>query len=284
MIIELIKNTKNYGALLSMLKSKNMLTEIVTLTSYLDINYVDISWAQRLWHIKRDNHKLITCHNPKCSNLAIFDTKHSDRGYKCCSRICSHKLKDLTIMMQYGVDNISRSDISRSNSINTNILKYGVINYSKTTEFKQKFTETSVERYGVEHPMYSEKIKIKQKLGRISNGSQIPDHKLSEFKKYKKIVRNETYKHKKALWSLWDGHDYYDGEYIRDNRALPYTNKKYPTIDHKTPILIGFQKNISPYDIGNIVNLCITKGGINGKKKFLTEDQFVSHQTVNNLT
>jgi hypothetical protein len=37
----------------------------------------------------------------------------------------------------------------------------------------------------------------------------------------------------------------------------------YPTIDHKISIFEGFHKNIPPYIIGGIENLCITKRKIN---------------------
>jgi hypothetical protein len=61
------------------------------------------------------------------------------------------------------------------------------------------------------------------------------------------------------LLESWDGYDFYDGEYIKNNFQLHYFDNKYPTIDHKISIYDGFISGISPVEISNIKNLCFTK-------------------------
>lgn len=84
-----------------------------------------------------------------------------------------------------------------------------------------------------------------------------------------------TYKNKKTLFKNWDGIDYYDKEYIKDNITIGLIKKFHPTIDHKISLLHGFNNNISPEDIGHINNLCITKMFINSSKNSKIESVFI---------
>ena len=78
----------------------------------------------------------------------------------------------------------------------------------------------------------------------------IDDVNLEPFLLYKRVCRRITYKFKKLLFENWNGCDYYDGEYIKDNLNL--NNASYPTIDHKISIFYGFINNIEVEKIGNI--------------------------------
>jgi hypothetical protein len=86
------------------------------------------------------------------------------------------------------------------------------------------------------------------------------------FKIYKNNVRRLTNRNKKYLYRIWNGHDFYDNEYIKQNFNLNYNNPDYPTLDHKIPVTYGFINKISPDEIANIENLCITKRKINSSK------------------
>ena len=79
-------------------------------------------------------------------------------------------------------------------------------------------------------------------------------------------VRIITRKNKKELQDKWDGRDYYDNEYIKDNFQLDPNDKNYPTIDHKISIYNGFKNSIDCEIIGGLDNLCITKRTINSTK------------------
>lgn len=71
-----------------------------------------------------------------------------------------------------------------------------------------------------------------------------PDELTSDLCLYKRRVKNETYKWKKIIFEKWNGYDYYDNEYIKNNLSLKSTDRLYPTIDHKDSILYGFLNNI----------------------------------------
>lgn len=93
---------------------------------------------------------------------------------------------------------------------------------------------------------------------------------------YRREVRRMTKRNEKKLLDTWNGIDYYDGENIRENFKLSPTDRDYPSVDHKISILYGFKNNISPEDISNINNLCITKIRINSAKRDLIEEEFKS--------
>lgn len=125
---------------------------------------------------------------------------------------------------------------------------------------------TNLEKYGVSNVNQNQTILNKSKNTRINNGNQIPDENLSEFKLYRKKVTSFTNKNKKELFKNWDGLDFYDNEYIKDNLKLDRYDVSYPTIDHKISVLNGFLNNITPEKTSELDNLCITKRTYNSRK------------------
>ena len=175
---------------------------------------------------------------------------------------------------KYGVENPFQNEEIKEKIKNTCLKKYGSENPNQNKDIKNKSKKTCLKKYGVEYSLQSEKIREKIKNTRINNNNQIPDCDLSDFKKYTKIVRNSTDKLRKQLFNNWDGFDYYDNEYIKDNFLLNEYNKGYPTIDHKNSIFYGFNNNISSDKISEMSNLCITKRFINTSKNKKTEIEY----------
>jgi hypothetical protein len=101
-------------------------------------------------------------------------------------------------------------------------------------------------------------------LTKEEKGIYIPLSSVDDFKKYRKLVNRFTLRNKKKLFDIWNGLDFYDNENIKQNLTTMRSNNMcYPTIDHKISIYEGFKKNIPPYIVGGIENLCITKRKIN---------------------
>lgn len=152
-----------------------------------------------------------------------------------------------------------------------NFNKYGVYSCSnKCSMFKNE--RTNLERYGVTHQCQSEItinniIKTKIERGFISLNT-------ASFIDYRRVVNNLTEKNRQKLFSDWNGFDYYDGEYIKDNLSLWYNDSKYPSLDHKVSILYGFENGIPPEEISDLKNLCITKRSLNSSKGFKTEELY----------
>lgn len=186
----------------------------------------------------------------------------------------------------------------------TNLEKYGFEHVMMNNEIKEKRKETFKEIYGEDHPMKnSEIISKKKKTSKIlyndenytnrekimktkldkyddphyfnlkkgmktklEKGLIISNEKLTDWQIYKKLVKNLTSKNKNLLFELWDGFDFYDNEYIKENLQMTPTNRLYPTIDHKISVYYGFCNDIDFNIIGDIENLCITKKHINSSK------------------
>lgn len=228
----------------------------------------------------------------KCKNFKSRITCLDRYGVENPSQIIEVKeKKELTCMSNYGVRNPSHSSEIKDRIRNKFLEKYGVEYVFQNDEIRKKFEETMVDRYGVKHallnsdlkekskktlqmnygvnhPSHSEEIQEKSKLTRIERFFQIPEDRMSGWEKYKSKVKRETRKNKKKLLEMWDGYDFYDGEYIMDN-FIKYKprQKKYPSIDHKISVFIGFINNIPHNIIGSLENICLTKTEINCSKR-----------------
>lgn len=176
-----------------------------------------------------------------------------------------NKMKNTNIEKYGSISPMGNENILRKCK-NTNIERYNVENVFQNDEIKKKISKINLNIYGCENPAESEYIKKKIKQSKINNGNQIPENLLSEFKKYRRLVNKYTIKNKKLLFSNWNGNDYYDNEYIKENLKLNKYNPLYPTIDHKISVFYGFVNNIIPEEISKLNNLCITKRYINSKK------------------
>jgi len=173
---------------------------------------------------------------------------------------------------KYGVEFYMQTEEYKKKVNESNLKKYGVNWYLQSEDIKEKSKKTCLEKYGVEHALQSEIIQDKSRETRIKNGHEIPEHLLTDFQIYKKKIRYFTHKNKKKLYENWNGYDYYDNEYIKDNKDNNKNN--YPTIDHKTSVYFGFNNNIEPEELCKIENLCITKKSLNSSKKENNELSF----------
>ncbi len=197
-------------------------------------------------------------------------------------------------MEKYGVDHHMKSTEFMSAFKQMNIDKFGVDNVSKldTVKEKKKLTFQNnygldhifcdielmrlkmLEKYGVEHNSKMESTIKKMKETGVRNGNYVSDELKKDYEVFRNKVDKLTKKSKLILINNWNGYDYYDGEYIRDNYQYDYNNDNYPTIDHKISVQYGFMNNIDPSVIASETNLCITKRSINISKNKLTEFQF----------
>jgi hypothetical protein len=206
---------------------------------------------------------------------------------------CKIKSKE-TSLKKYGTEHHMMSPIFLQNFKNKIMDKFGVDNISKLEDVKNKKTKTFQKNFGLKHIFCSDEMKSeymmskygvkhntdldwvleKMKQTGIKNGNYTTDDMKSDFQKYRNLVQKLTDKNKKQLLLIWNGHDYYDNQLIKDNFNLHYNHLDYPTIDHRISIQYGFLNGIDPSIIGSLENLCITKRSINSSKNKLTEEQF----------
>lgn len=198
-------------------------------------------------------------------------------GYYSCSFKCSEDKYIKTCEERYGVENPSFIKEVIDKRKNTCLEKYGVEFPIQSNEIKSKIHKTNLERYGNIYPNKTYEVKNKSRKTMMEKNN-IPFYPKNFYKKkfdvYLLKIINLTKKNKKKLLEKWDGYDYYDNEYIKDNFLLNPNCKNYPTVDHKVSIFYGYHNNIEADEIANINNLCITKRSINSKKQTLTEYEF----------
>jgi len=230
----------------------------------------------KIEHLQLNSHYIVdvecdNCHKKIKKDYKSYNNCLINKNFYVCSDCRFHKTK-MTNNEKYGVDNVSFL-----NNIKETI-RIKSINNSDIRTVKRE--QTNIIKYGCKNPFQNQQIindnVIKSRITKIKNGRIISDEYFNEFELYKRYVNKLTYKNKKILIENWDGLDYYDGEYIKDNFKYDSRSSNYPTIDHKISIRYGYDNNIPVEQISSIDNLCITKKKINTSKYTKTEDEYKS--------
>ena len=197
------------------------------------------------------------CRNIKRNNI-----------YNCDK--CQYDLMKINLNEKYGVENVSHLPDVKNKIRKENI--------SNAKDRLKKAKQTNLKKYGVENVFQNQDI-IKNNVRKVrktmvEKGRWVDEKFLTPWQKYKKDVMKLTHKFRKILFENWNGYDYYDNEYIKNNLNLNCYCSNYPTIDHKISIKYGFDNNIPTEYIANINNLCITKKCINTSKHIKTEIEY----------
>lgn len=219
-----------------------------------------------------------------------MENKNRHGFYGC--RKCSRSKASKTMLDKYGVTNTSKLETVKEKRKQTCLEKYGEITNLKHKDTIEKRKETMIKLYGTDkfyllrdnvdsgfEPIYKQKPNIKNIISK-ENDIEDPIHRYDNniitntYSKYKIEVDRLSKKYYQELYSNWNGLDYYDNEYIKNNKTLDFNDSNYPTVDHKISINYGFLNNINPEHIANITNLCITKRGLNALKRDMNYDEF----------
>ena len=264
------------------------------------LGYTDLKKGNRLIvpveHLNKGSHSIIkvkcdVCGKEKDLMYRFYLKSLKSNGFYCCSSKCGQIKAEKTSLNRYGVkyyrnkekfeqtclnkygyENPSQVVVFKDKRKETMLERHGVEYYVLNKDFKDKSEETSMKNYGVPHPQMSKEMKKVREEYYIKMGYNITS---DEFDLYKNKVYYLTSKIKRELLKNWNGYDYYDDEYIKDNFDLPYHDINYPTIDHKTTIFEGFKNKIEAEDIANITNLCLTKRCINSRKYIKNDSDFI---------
>lgn len=222
--------------------------------------------------LNKNSHYKIKVKCSYCNKIKEIQYKQycnslKNKNFYVCSKCRFQKIK-VTNIERYNVENISNSEFVKN--------KLKIISKNNWKDRKLKIEKTNISKFGCKNPFQNEKIieiiKEKTRNTKIKKGLICDDSNLPDFIKYKRLVINLTHKNKKELFKNWNGYDYYDGEYIKDNFKYNHHDSLYPNVDHKISIKYGFENNILPTIIADINNLCITKKKLNllkGIKNYL---------------
>lgn len=215
-----------------------------------DVIKIPIEHLNRKSRIKIDV-KCDVCGKEKSLAYQKYTKSIESYNYYSCSQKCSVGKCRETFLINFGVSSPMKTDYIKSKARQTKKTKYGDENFNNRDKSDQtklerygdkkfnnidKMKETIKNKYNVENVMFLEYFKEKVKLTKIKNGNMVPDELLTEFKKYKRNAMRVTRRNKVIIFDEWDGFDFYDKEYIKNNLNLNPTNRLYPTIDHKISI------------------------------------------------
>ena len=128
---------------------------------------------------------------------------------------------------------------------------------------KENMGEERTERAFHMRKSWSEESWKKGLETRKKNGNIIENY---DWKQYWRRCDWLTRKIRKQMLETWDGYDYIDKEYIKDNLKLHYSDKNYPTLDHIKSRSQCFKEGLSPYEATTVENLKWTKRINNSKK------------------
>jgi len=129
---------------------------------------------------------------------------------------------------------------------------------------KENMKEERIELAAHMRKSWNEEAWKKSLETRKKNGNIIENF---DWKQYWRRCDWLTRKIRKQMLETWDGYDYIDGEYIKDNLNLHFSDKNYPTLDHIKSRSQCFKEGLSPYEATTPENLKWTKR-INNSKKY----------------
>jgi len=260
----------------------------------IKVNNKQVKWYQKLGYVfdkggdvifienqhlpKNSGHKV----NVKCDicgkeyqlTMQKYNKNVRRGNYLSCTN-CNNVTFKSSMLKKYGEDNPSKVKKSIEKRKKTCLKKYNSEYVIISEHCKEKIKETFLKKYNG-HPAQNKKIQEKRRKTRIKNGNQKDCSDTKKWINYSKLCRNKICTLKKQLLKMWDGFDYYDGEYIKENFKLSSYDPNYPTIDHKISISEGFKKNITIDEISNMENLCITKRKLNNIKNIKSEADFLN--------
>lgn len=132
------------------------------------------------------------------------------------------------------------------------------------TEFSLDTKAIHMRKYSNTPESIAKGIQTKKEKGLIQ---QWVDERNIEWKKYWKVCNYHTRKMRKVMLETWDGYDYIDGEYIKDNLTLHFSDKNYPSLDHIKPRSKCFEEGMTVRECCDPLNLAWTKR-INNSRKY----------------
>lgn len=167
--------------------TKDFLNNIILLKEYSDNKLSSQKFIEFICTKCNENtskrFEFIIKYKPVCHNCSCLDKGNKARN---------------TMILKYGVNNISQLDEIKKKKKETTFKNYGVEHNSQSQEIKNKKIKTCLEKNGVEHPQQSKEIRDKSKKTCLKNyGVEHPSQndELMEIT-YKKSYKIKTFKFK----------------------------------------------------------------------------------------
>ena len=251
------KNISKYGIYTCSTKCSKFKNKLTCLELYNNENYNNREKSKETCNVN------FGCDNPM-KNLGIrnkaSETVEIIYGDKILMN--NKEIVEKVINTKIEIYGENYGSIIHNKALETMLILYGNISYNN----RNKAVETNNIKFGCDNHMMNKDIQNKMINTKKEKGIYLSDEERTNYHNYWLGVKRITSRNIKKLFNNWNGYDYYDGEDIKENLLYKYTDRLYPTVDHKISVYHGFKNNISVDFIGNIDNLCITKRWINSSK------------------
>jgi hypothetical protein len=157
---------KNSTGFFTLIRNRsNILSEIISLTSFLDSKYGFPEIGQRVYHIKESLTQIPRCH---CSLPLRFHRLNTGYFSTCGNKKCKDSVKvntfRKTIKEKYGDSYFKEGSPAREKYKSTMSAKYGVDHNFKSKEIRDNIKNTLKEKYGEDSPLKNKKILEKRNL------------------------------------------------------------------------------------------------------------------------
>lgn len=119
---------------------------LLSLTSFLDLEYSEININQRIWHLKNNNFEIQRCKT--CNDVIGWDNNHKIYPLTCC-KSCQNLY--------------SKTDEFLNNRKKTSIERYGAEHYQQTQEYSERYKATCLKNMVLKIMLKHKNIKRKKK-------------------------------------------------------------------------------------------------------------------------
>lgn len=156
----IIANNKAFAYSIKGKNNQHLMSELLSVTSFLDDHYSNIILGQRGWHVRHNDYTLQLC--PICNRPMIYKNGyyvvHPECKYKKIASTMKNRPQEVkdeqyekirqTTKERYGVSNAMKCEEIKERKYKTNLIRYGTKFPSSLPDIKEKINNTMTERYG----------------------------------------------------------------------------------------------------------------------------------------
>lgn len=261
-----IANNRAFAYSIKGKNNQHLMSELLSVTSFLDNHYSDVTLGQRGWHVRHNDYNLQLC--PVCNRPMIYNhgyyAVHPECMYKKIASTMKERPQEIkdkqyekirqTTKKRYGVSNAMKCEEIKEKKRKTNLERYGVPDPQMLPENRKKINETMIERYGgVGYASYKYR---EQKLKQSKLYKHILKNDNLEYIKQGKAVGNKTVEHIILCKKCNKTFSYVSGRRYRINHSIELRPNCNPKSSAKSLLEVELQDYIREIYNGTVIDNC----------------------------
>lgn len=261
-----IANNKVFAYSIKGKNNQHLMSELLSVTSFLDNHYSNVTLGQRGWHVRHDDYTIQSC--PICGNPMIYNhgcyVVHPECKYKKISSTMKSRPQEIkdeqyekirqTTKERYGVSNAMKCEEIKEKKRKTNLERYGVPDPQILPENRKKINETMIERYG--GVGYASDKYREQKLKQSKLYKHILKNDNLEYIKQGKAVGNKAVEHIILCKKCNKTFSYVSGRRYRINHSIELCPNCNPKSSAKSLLEVELQDYIREIYNGTVIDNC----------------------------